>query len=54
MTYSIARSIDLLKTTSRSISDIALDCGFNNLANFNRIFKRTTGQTPSALRAQLG
>lgn len=50
----IARSIDLLKSTSRSISDIALDCGFNNLANFNRIFKRTTGQTPSALRAQLG
>ncbi|MCD4695944.1 MAG: helix-turn-helix domain-containing protein [Bacteroidales bacterium] len=30
-----------------TILAIALECGFNNKASFNRIFKQKTGQTPS-------
>jgi len=46
----VARAIDLLRTTDQGIYDIAIESGFANLANFNRIFKRVTGQTPSAVR----
>jgi AraC-like DNA-binding protein len=46
----ISKSIELLKETDYSIARIALDCGFNNLANFNKIFKHFVGMTPSQLR----
>ena len=39
-----------LVDTSRSISEICYDCGFNNLSNFNRIFKRKKGCSPSEFR----
>ncbi len=32
------------------ISDIAFDCGFNDLSYFNRCFRRRFGLTPSAAR----
>ncbi len=34
----------------RRISDIAFDCGFNDLSYFNRCFRRRFGLTPSAAR----
>ncbi len=34
------------------ISDIALDCGFNDLSYFNRCFRRRFGLTPSAARGR--
>lgn len=39
-----------LVDTSRSISEISFDCGFNNLSNFNRIFKKKKGCSPSEFR----
>ena len=33
-----------------SISEIAYMCGFNNIANFNRIFKKIRGRTPTQYR----
>ena len=30
-----------------SLLAIALDCGFNSKATFNRVFKKLTGQSPS-------
>lgn len=36
-----------------SILAIALDCGFNNKATFNRVFKKVTGMTPSGFMAQV-
>ena len=30
-----------------SISEIAFNCGFNNIANFNRVFKKSKNCTPS-------
>ena len=40
-----------LLDTTKSISEISFDCGFNNLSNFNRIFKRKKGCSPSEFRA---
>lgn len=36
--------------TNDSISEICYDCGFNNLSNFNRIFKKYQNCTPSEFR----
>lgn len=36
-----------LKNTSSKVTDIAIDCGFNNIRTFNRVFKEITGCTPS-------
>lgn len=33
-----------------SVSEIAYKCGFNNIANFNRVFKKVKNTTPSAYR----
>lgn len=32
---------------NKSVADIAFDCGFRNLSNFNRQFKKAVGCTPS-------
>jgi len=40
----------LLVDTSTSISEICYACGFNNLSNFNRIFKARRGYTPRDFR----
>ena len=39
-----------LVDTSTSIAEICYDCGFNNISNFNRIFKKKKGCSPSAFR----
>ncbi len=41
----------MLVDTSTSISEICYACGFNNLSNFNRIFKARRGYTPRDFRA---
>lgn len=46
----IERATELLKTTDKSVLEIALACGFNNTANFNKHFKKHTATTPRALR----
>jgi len=43
---------NLLLTTERTIADIAFHCGFNNLANFNRLFLASFGRSPSSYRRQ--
>ena len=40
----------MLVDTKRSISEISFNCGFNNLSNFNRIFKKKKGCSPSEFR----
>ena len=41
----------MLVDTSSGISEICYCCGFNNLSNFNRIFKARRGCTPRDFRA---
>jgi AraC-like DNA-binding protein len=40
----------MLIDTTHSIAEIAYKCGFNNLANFNRIFKLRKGCTPKEFK----
>jgi AraC-like DNA-binding protein len=40
-----------LAETNAPITDICFDAGFNNISNFNRIFLRAAGMTPSKYRA---
>ena len=40
----------MLVDTAKSISEMGFDCGFNNLSNFNRIFKKKKGCSPSEFR----
>ena len=40
----------LLVDSSRTIAEICYDCGFNNLSNFNRIFKRKKVCSPKEFR----
>ena len=40
----------LAQRGERRISDIAFECGFNDLSYFNRCFRRRFGLTPSAAR----
>jgi len=40
----------MLISTTKTIAEIAYSCGFNNISNFNRIFRRKKGCTPRELR----
>lgn len=40
----------MLADSTNSVVEICYDCGFNNVSNFNRIFKKKKGCTPSAFR----
>ena len=39
-----------LVDTAKSVSEISFACGFNNLSNFNRIFKKKKGCSPTEFR----
>jgi AraC-like DNA-binding protein len=40
----------ILIDSTNSIAEVAYHCGFNNISNFNRIFKRKKGCTPREFR----
>ena len=40
----------MLVDTAQSVSEISFKCGFNNLSNFNRIFKKKKGCSPTEFR----
>ncbi|MBO7643586.1 MAG: helix-turn-helix domain-containing protein [Bacteroidales bacterium] len=47
----LGRATRLLVDSSKNIAEICYECGFNNLSNFNRIFKAKRGYTPREFRA---
>ena len=53
-TYRLKLSRNLLIETDKSVTEIALACGFNHLSYFSRIFYRTFGATPIEYRVQHG
>ena len=46
-------AVRLLRSTDRTILDIALSCGYNNCTNFNRAVKKVTGKAPSYFRKKV-
>lgn len=48
--YRIKQAVSLLLTTDAPVMEICLDCGFYNLGNFLREFKKDTGFTPLQYR----
>jgi len=48
----ISYASKLLIETDLSVGEIAYKCGFNNLANFNRMFKKIKNNTPSEFKTE--
>ncbi len=48
--YKISKSVNLLLTSTNSISEIAFNCGFNSIKTFNRVFKQAKGVSPSQFK----
>ncbi|KAA9005401.1 AraC family transcriptional regulator [Paenibacillus spiritus] len=46
----VNKAEELILHTNRTLTDIALECGFTNVRTFNRVFRQFRGQTPSSLR----
>ncbi len=42
--------LSFLSPQKKLITDIASECGFDNISYFNRVFKRIMGITPNAYR----
>ena len=40
----------ILIDTTKSIAEVSYNCGFNNISNFNRLFKKKKGCTPKEFR----
>jgi transcriptional regulator GlxA family with amidase domain len=40
----------MLIETTQTVNEIAYKCGFNNISNFNRIFKKKKDNTPKEFR----
>ena len=48
----IEHSKRLLRETNRSVITISFECGFDNLSNFYRTFKKLTGYSPNQWRSR--
>ncbi|MEG0807419.1 MAG: AraC family transcriptional regulator [Alistipes sp.] len=46
----LGHAIRLLVDSNHSVVEICYECGFNNLSNFNRIFKKKKGCSPKEFR----
>lgn len=44
---------ELLSTTDKPVSQVAYECGFNSIPNFNTYFKRTTTLSPTEYRRKM-
>ncbi len=46
----VSKVEEMILNTDNTITDIALDCGFTSIRNFNRTYKKWKGSTPSDLK----
>ena len=51
--YRLKQSLRLLEETDLPVTEVCLECGYNNLGNFLRAFKSYTGTTPLKYRKQI-
>lgn len=48
--FRVAKSMELLKTTSLTAAEIAAEVGFGDISLYSRVFKQLIGITPTAFR----
>jgi AraC family transcriptional regulator len=53
MSYRVERARRLLTDAQRTLSEVALACGFADQAHFTRVFKQATSETPGTYRKGL-
>lgn len=46
----VSRAESMIATTAMPLMDIAFECGFNSIRNFNRVYKSLKGCVPSSVR----
>ena len=46
----LQRAHELLRSSNDGLGQIAIRCGFQSQAYFNRVFKKAFGETPGRLR----
>ena len=51
MQYRISRAMEFLNSTELSVTEVAMQCGFNDTSHFIQYFKKKTGMTPSEYRS---
>lgn len=51
--YRVVHATKLLMESQSSITDICYECGFNNFAHFNKLFKEFTGKSASKYRSEM-
>ncbi len=44
----VSKACKMLRDSELNVSQICYECGFNNVSNFNRQFKKVTGLSPTA------
>src|SRR5690606_35943569 len=52
-TRKLIEAKNLLSTTDKTVSEIGFELGYHEKAYFTRIFKKRTGQTPTAFRTEM-
>jgi len=50
----VAKAKNLLQNPHIRVAEIAFEVGFQSLTHFNRVFRKLTGQSPTAFRQSLG
>ena len=48
--YRVECAAELLCSTSDSVTEVALACGFGDVSYFGRLFRRQKGKTPGEYR----
>ena len=48
--FRVKKAADMLSTSHKTVTEIALQCGYENVRTFNNAFRRVTGRTPSQMR----
>ena len=51
--FRINQACRLLGDTRKSVLEVAFDCGFRNISNFNRQFRKVTGCSPTEYRKRM-
>lgn len=52
--YRIRHAVSLLRNTELPVTEVCMECGFNNLGHFMKEFKRATHLTPLQFRKKSG